>query len=383
MRQPEPQDAWPHPGSGLNERRVLILRSAVHDAKTNAHLEYAHTLDPADWQRRHARGEVPSRLPYGLDRLEERGVRLTVSDRSSARRNGIGRLRGRGGRALLRGVEPPLIVRERTLRRRADLVVCWDERSGATAAARSRLRGEPPAATGVIWATEARPPRHVAACLRSAAAVWALSSAQLDVLAAWGVPTGRLHHLPMGIDAAFWRPSDTPAVEAGLVLAVGNDRHRDHAAVVAAVADVRRRRPARLLLVSHHPVHVPAELGERVPHADHVELRRDYARAAVVALALTPNLHLSGLTALLESMACGKAVVVTRTPGIEQYVRDGETGVIVDPGPDGLADALGRLLDEPERAAELGANARRDALARLTTAHQAATLAAILETARR
>jgi glycosyltransferase involved in cell wall biosynthesis len=135
--------------------------------------------------------------------------------------------------------------------------------------------------------------------------------------------------------------------------------------------------------VSHHPVAVPPELGERIPRVSHVDLRNHYARAAVVALALTPNRHLSGLTALLESMACGKAVVVTRTPGIDHYVRDGETGVLVDPGPDRLADELGRLLDEPERAAELGANARRDALARLTTEHQAGALAEILETARR
>jgi glycosyltransferase involved in cell wall biosynthesis len=384
MPGPRDQDAWPLPGGGLNERRVFLPHTAVHDARTNAHLEYAHTLDPGEWSLRHDRGEVPSRLPYGLDLLEESGVQLTVSERSSARRGTLGRLGGRGGRALLRGVEPPLLRRERELRRRADLVVCWDERTGATAAARSLLRGEPPTATGVIWATEeTRPARHLAPCLRSAGAVWALSSAQLDVLAGWGVPQERLHHLLMGIDAGFWRPQAEPAVEPDLVLAVGNDRHRDHAAVVAAVAEAARRRPARLRLVTHHPVEVPAELGERIPHCDHSELRGHYARAAVVALALTPNLHLSGLTALLESMACGKAVVVTRSPGIEDYVRDGETGVLVDPGAAPLADAVGRLLDEPERAAELGASARRDVLARMTTGHQARALAGILETARR
>jgi len=372
------------PAGGLNERRVLLPHTAVHDPPTKAHLEYAHTLDPGEWSRRHDRGQVPSRLPYGLDLLEERGVHVTVSERSSARRGRLGRLGGRGGRALLKGVEPPLLRRERELRRSSDLVVCWDERTGATAAARSLLRGEPPTATGVIWATEeTRPARHLAPCLRSAGAVWALSCAQLDVLAAWGVPKARLHHLLMGIDASFWQPPAEPAVEPGLVLAVGNDRHRDHASVVEAVAEAARRRPARLRLVTHHPVDVPPELGERVPHCDHAELRDHYARAAVVALALTPNLHLSGLTALLESMACGKAVVVTRTPGIEHYVHDEETGVLVDPGPGPLAEAVGRLLDEPERAAELGARARRDALARLTTAHQARALAEILQTARR
>jgi len=264
-------------------------------------------------------------------------------------------------------------------------VLCWDERSGSTAAVRSRLRGEPPVATGVIWATEPglRVPRHVASGLRSAAAVWALSSAQLDVLAGWGIRCTRLHHLVMGIDAGFWRPEPDVVADPELVLAVGNDRHRDHAAVVEAVAAVRRRRPARLVLVTHHPVSVPTDLGERVPQCTHRELREHYARAAVVALALTQNLHLSGLTALLESMACGKPVVVTRTPGIEHYVRDGETGVLVEPGPGALAVQVERLLDDPDRAATLGAAARREVTARLSTVHQASALAAILETARR
>jgi glycosyltransferase involved in cell wall biosynthesis len=328
---------------------------------------------------------VPSRLPYGLDLLADCGVELTVSERASARRGRLARLGARGGRAVLRGVEPPLVLRERRVRRDADLVVCWDERSGSPAGVRSRLHGEPPVATGVIWATEgyARPPRHVETGLRSAAAVWALSAAQLDVLVRWGIPAARLHHLAMGIDTEFWHPLAGAALDPDLVLAVGNDRHRDHEAVVAAVATVNCRRPARLALVTHHEIAVPVELGERVPHCTHSELRERYARAAVVALALTPNLHLSGLTALLESMACGKPIVVTRTPGIEHYVRDGETGVLVDPGPEALAVEIERLLGDPDRAAALGAAARHDAVSRLTTAHQATALAEILDTARR
>lgn len=328
---------------------------------------------------------MPGRLPYGLDLLAEQGVEVTVSRRSSANRRPLGRLGSRGGRALLGGAEPPLLVRERRLRRGSDVVVCWDERAGSTASLRSLLPGEPPVATGVIWATEpgANPAQAYTSGLKSAAAVWALSSAQLDVLVRWGIPKARLHHLVMGIDTDFWRPLPETEVEPGLVLAVGNDRHRNHAAVVSAVTAVAGRRPARVTLVTHHPVEVPGTIGERIAHCSHRELRELYARAAVVTLALKPNLHLSGLTALLESMACGKAVVVTRTPGIEHYVRDGETGVLVDPGPEPLAHELDRLLADPERAAAIGAAARADALARLTTAHQAAALTAILETTAR
>lgn len=238
----------------------------------------------------------------------------------------------------------------------------------------------------MIWATECngKSSALVKSGLRSAAAVWALSSAQLDVLASWGIPRRRLHHLTMGVDAAFWAAPPDVEQDPDLVLAVGNDRHRDHAALIEAVELVHRRRPGtRLVLVTGHPVTVPPHLGDRIPRCSHRELRDLYAEAAVVAFALTPNLHVSGMTALLESMTCGRPVVVTSTPGLGDYVRDGETGVVVEPGVPALARGILELLDDPARARAIGAAARSDALARLTTDHQAAQLAHILETARR
>jgi glycosyltransferase involved in cell wall biosynthesis len=279
-------------------------------------------------------------------------------------------------------MEPPSIAREWRVRRDADVVACWDERTGAAAAVRSRLRGEPPSATGVIWATETarRVPPRIAGALRSSTAVWALSTAQLDVLRRWGIPQARLHYLPMGVDCDFW---SAPAgeVEPATILTVGNDRHRDHETVVAAVASVRRHIPARLTLVTAQPVDVPEAVGERVAHCDHRALRAHYARAGLVALAVRPNLHVSGLTVVLESMALGKPIIATRTPGIDAYVTHGVTGLLVDPGPEPLARAIRRLLCDPDEAAALGAAAQEDARRRFTTDCQAATLAAILEAA--
>jgi glycosyltransferase involved in cell wall biosynthesis len=99
----------------------------------------------------------------------------------------------------------------------------------------------------------------------------------------------------------------------------------------------------------------------------------------VVALALKWNLHVSGMSVLLETMACGRPLVATETPGIRDYVVDGETGLLVPPGdPDAFADAVGSLLDDPETAGRLAANARRRAVTELTTEHQAQRLAEML-----
>jgi colanic acid/amylovoran biosynthesis glycosyltransferase len=63
---------------------------------------------------------------------------------------------------------------------------------------------------------------------------------------------------------------------------------------------------------------------------------------------------------LLGAMACGTPVVTTDTVGLPEMVRHDATGVLVaPPEPAGLALAVATLLDDPARAATLGAAGRR------------------------
>ena len=59
-----------------------------------------------------------------------------------------------------------------------------------------------------------------------------------------------------------------------------------------------------------------------------------------------------GLTAL-EALACGTPVVAYRAGAVAEVV--GDAGLLVEPGPDTLGDALVRFLDDPALAAELRA----------------------------
>ncbi len=88
----------------------------------------------------------------------------------------------------------------------------------------------------------------------------------------------------------------------------------------------------------------------------------------------------------LEAMACGTAVVASRVGGIPEVVVDGETGVLVDLDDEfepHLAGAVAALLDDPARAAKMGAAGRAravehfgwDAIARRTLAVYEAVLA--------
>ena len=65
----------------------------------------------------------------------------------------------------------------------------------------------------------------------------------------------------------------------------------------------------------------------------------------------------------LEAMACGTAVVGSRTGGIPEVVADGETGLLVPAGePEPLAAALNMLLSDPDRAAAMGQAGRKRAV---------------------
>jgi glycosyltransferase involved in cell wall biosynthesis len=64
--------------------------------------------------------------------------------------------------------------------------------------------------------------------------------------------------------------------------------------------------------------------------------------------------------ALMEAMAAGVPVVATRLSGIPELVRDGDTGLLVEPGDtSGLVAALTSLLENDALAAELAVRARR------------------------
>jgi glycosyltransferase involved in cell wall biosynthesis len=59
-------------------------------------------------------------------------------------------------------------------------------------------------------------------------------------------------------------------------------------------------------------------------------------------------------------MAMGKCVIASKTHGQTDTIVDGVTGIYVPPGdPLALRQAIQRMLDNPEQAAQIGAAARR------------------------
>jgi glycosyltransferase involved in cell wall biosynthesis len=145
---------------------------------------------------------------------------------------------------------------------------------------------------------------------------------------------------------------------------------------VRAWPDVLARVPeARLLLVGSGSEEASlrsqvADLGltESVVFAGMRSDIPEVLRASEVVL--LPSIYGENLpTVLMEAGGCGRPVVASDVGGISDIVADRETGLLVRPGDAaGIADAVVRLLDDPDLAESMG-RAGRQRMERLFDAH--------------
>ncbi len=178
-----------------------------------------------------------------------------------------------------------------------------------------------------------------------------------------GLPAQRVHLVHDKVDHRFFRPGAGRAPGPPRLLSVGREQ-RDYETLLAAVAPL-----ALPTTIVHSSLWAqgPGELPGRAPShvtvrsgLSHRELRGLYDAADVVVVPLRAGVeYAAGVNAVLVAMAMGKPVIVSRTPGIADHVRDGVDGLLVPPGePEALRAAIGALVGEPARAAALARAAR-------------------------
>jgi glycosyltransferase involved in cell wall biosynthesis len=90
------------------------------------------------------------------------------------------------------------------------------------------------------------------------------------------------------------------------------------------------------------------------------DLRRLYAESKIVIVPLYETDFQAGITSILEAMAMGKPVIVTKTAGQTDTIVDRETGLYVSPGnPDDLREKIQFLLENETERKRIGDNGRR------------------------
>jgi glycosyltransferase involved in cell wall biosynthesis len=191
-------------------------------------------------------------------------------------------------------------------------------------------------------------------------AIVSYSSAQLQIAASrLKVPPSKLHLALQPVDERFWQPDATPGAD--LIGSVGYEQ-RDYATLFRAVAGLGVEvqlaigsgdRPAAALerrLATFDP---PPNV--RFSHLRPIELRRLYTSSRFIVMPLLDVDFDAGVTALAEAMSMGRAVIVTRTRGQIDLIRDGVEGIYVPPGdPSALRAAIARLLEHPDEAERMG-----------------------------
>ncbi len=191
----------------------------------------------------------------------------------------------------------------------------------------------------------------------------------------------------LGVDVNRFTPGDRNERELE-VLSIGAPIHvKGHRTVVEAIGLLPAKSRPRLRVIAPRPAGlselqaVAGRLGVELVvdvAVDEAGLIRRYrnAMATVCAARLEPF----GLTAL-ESMACGTPVVAFREGGFQESVVDGETGMLVEPVVEALAEALGRLCADAGLATKLGHGGRKHVESRWTWERSGAHLDRILRSA--
>ena len=201
-----------------------------------------------------------------------------------------------------------------------------------------------------------------------------------------------IHIIPNGIDTDLFKPMERNDVLAETVgLEIGKKKEersvvigfagelrekKGQTPLQIACAQVNKRQPVTLLIVGEVRAGVDeqawAEFRSANPDCQvvitgqvpHKNLPAYYSLMDVFA---HPSLRDGMPNALLEAMACGLPVISTPVGGALDVIQDGKNGVLVNVN-DGnaLAEKILELLDDPEKRAALGKNARESIMDRFS-----------------
>jgi glycosyltransferase involved in cell wall biosynthesis len=181
-------------------------------------------------------------------------------------------------------------------------------------------------------------------------------------------PRAKLRIVPPGLNLAWYPPR--PPETAGRLTVVGTvgpfAPERGQAVFLQAARQLLDSgRKAEFLIAGDGPTeHALRRACAELDMTKHVTFvtRLPNFRTAIAGLDIfvRPAIRGGMSYTVLEAMALGKAVIATSSGEAPEMVQDGKTGVLVPKADaDALAQAIGRLLDAPEQAREMGLAARR------------------------
>jgi glycosyltransferase involved in cell wall biosynthesis len=195
-----------------------------------------------------------------------------------------------------------------------------------------------------------------------------------------GIKPSRVQTIYNGLDLADWSLTSSAAKYEGesLITTVGNIRRvKGHDVFIRAAASVAAKFPKATFSIAGDVLEPDyfaelqalvrnLNLSDRFRFAGGVTNLREHLSTADVFV--LPSRSEGFSNAIVEAMAASLPVVATNVGGNPEAVQDGVSGVIVPPeNPDLLAAAIVRLLSDPAKAKQMGAEGKRLAAEKFTT----------------
>ena len=352
----------PEPG---NPRDVTTFVLLGHDFGANS------------WERRQALGLIPGlndRLAYGYYRAAGQGWVIEYShdsEESSLTRFARLTLRKVLGFDLLH------VYRNRARLLRADIIWTHTELENLAALALFRIlrrQNTPKIIANCIWLFD-RWPRLSRArrfvyrtLLKDATVITTFSPKNLQV-ARQLLPSVRCECLLWGaLTQGMFPPRHGHVHRPIRIASLGNDMHRDWITLLRAFGNVdgyevrigSSRVSSRLVRALRNVTVRSAEIADQV--------RALYDWADIVVVSLKPNLHVSGITVIFESIICGLPTVCTDTGGLRAYFSDAEVTYVPAFAPIAMRVAADRLSRDDEGRFSLTSRAQQHLISANLTA---------------
>lgn len=184
----------------------------------------------------------------------------------------------------------------------------------------------------------------------------------------WRIASNQVVFTPFMVDSDFFAPEqirgilELAVLDKPILCSVGME-FRDYPTLIEAV----RGLDVQVIIAAGSPWSKRADSTADQEIPDNVivrrftqfELRELYAMSVFMVMPVYNVNFQAGVTALLEAMAMGKAVICSRTSGQTDVVVEGETGLYVPPeNAEALREAIVQLLNDPDEAERMGKNGR-------------------------
>lgn len=208
-----------------------------------------------------------------------------------------------------------------------------------------------------------------------------LSDHSAGVLQGYGIEKERIHAVPLSLPLEYRdAPARDRAPDRDMILFVGwlNERKGLHRLLQAMPRVLQEYPAARLTVIGGNvrfgenyrkkllEIIENGRLQDRVTFLGHQpssEVRQYLEKAAVVVIPEQYE-NMSPLV-MIEAMCLGKPIVISRVGGVPEFMEDGVTGWLADPlRPEDFALGILKVLQQPDRASQLGENARKAILAK-------------------